>query len=298
LAQLRADGDCRQLLDRDPVTRASLFFKAVIPWVRVTPTARTMVAMVQSPTDPVPFLVVIDLDIARYDRFFEFEPRGAQQVEVLGVGADPSTDSGFVVVKYALGEQIRAEARFVDRNARVTDIVNLPVPPLDLYTEDAIPGFLQKNDAGWVAGVLDDGFVLVFDRNRGAVRDPGNLEAIGVHRWEGETFVVGLANGRPALSRVNDDGTLASPRVWEAAEATARALRGQIVIQDDRFQPHRTLRWSNPGPAFGPFPFLYPHSPHRYTESTSLLSIAGPDYMVAGETFTAVAVGPVGLSYP
>jgi hypothetical protein len=298
LASLDALGDCKQLLDKDPVTRANLAFKAVIPWVRVTPTARTMVAMVQSPTDPVPFFVVIDLDIRRYDRFQEFEPRGAIDVEVLGVGADPDNDAGFVVVKYTLGEQVRVEGRFVDRNGEVTDIVNLPVMPLQNYGEDTMTGFMQINSAGWVSGVLEDGFVLVFNRTRGAVRDNGNFETVGVHRWEGETYVVGTANGRPAIARVQDDGTLASPRVWESAEATARAMQGNVVIQDDRFQPHRTLTWPNPGPAFGAFPWLYPHTPHRYTQDTSLLSIAGPAYMAAGETYTAIAVGPVGLSYP
>jgi hypothetical protein len=298
LASINAVGDCKQLLDRDPITRANLAFKGVIPWVRVTPTARTMVAMVQSPTDPVPFFVVIDLDIRRYDRFEEFEPRAAQDVEVLGVGADPDNDAGFAVVKYLIGEETRVEARFVDRNANVTDIVNLPVPPLDMYGEDALTGFMQINSAGWVAGVLEDGPVVVFNRQRGAVRDNGGFETVGVHRWEGETYVVGVASGRPAIARVQDDGSLANPQRWQASEETARSLQGNVVIQDDRFQPHRTLTWPSPVSAYGQFPWMYPHSPHRYTEDTGLISIAGPSYTAAGETYTAIAVGPAGLSYP
>lgn len=296
LAELGANQNCRQLLDRDPVTAADLSFKAVIPWARVRPTTRTLVALIQSPSDPVPFQVVVDLDLLRYTRFEEFTPRAAQEVQFLGVGADPDDDSGFFVVKYSIDETVRVEGRFIDQDAQVTDIVNLP--GLEMLEEDAMTGFMQVNGAGWVAGVLDTGEVVTFNRESGGFRDAGNLEPVGVHKWEGDVWIVGTANGRPAIARVNDAGNLEKPRVWESAEATARALQGQIVIQDDRFTPYRTLTWNSPTAAVGPFPLLYSSALHPYTDGETVISVAGPSYMTAGQTFTSVAVGPVGVSYP
>ncbi len=295
--------DCRQVLSRDPNSQSQLAFKALVPHVKWTPSRRTMVGLVQAPSDPVPFQVVLDLDIRRYTQFEEFVPRNADNVVSLGVGADASKDAGFWVVKYEIGDNdqaepsIRVEARFMNDDAEVTDIVN--ISGLDAAEEDAMVGFMQIGDAGWAAGVLGTGQVLLFDRQRARLLDStGALEPVGVHLWEGTVYVVGLANGRPAIAAVTDGGSLGSPVVWAASERLANSLRGDQVVQDDRFTPIRTLTWNNPEQAFGEFPFVQPNSPWPYATDSSLLMMAGPTYTSGGQTFVSLATGPVGLSYP
>lgn len=305
-ALVEVDGlnsNCKQVLSRDPNSQSQLAFKALIPRVKWTPSKRTMVGLVQAPSDPVPFQVVIDLDIRRYTRFEEFIPRNAENVVSLGTGREDATEAGFMVVRYEIegdeGEEpdVRVEARFLDANAEVTDIVQ--IGGLDAYEEDAMTGYMQIGDAGWAAGVLNDGAVLLFDRNSSRVlTDTGPLEPVGVHLWEGTAWVVGMANGRPSIAAVNGNGGLDNPVVWAASERLAGSLRTSVVVQDDRFTPIRTLNWANPEAPFGDFPLVVPNAPWSYATETSLMMIAGPTYTSGGQTFVSLAVGPVGLSYP
>jgi hypothetical protein len=298
-------GGCREILDRDPFSLADIGFKSVIPWVKETPSRTTAVGMVRSPSDRVPFYILVDLDVGVYTDVHEFVPRGASNVLSLGVGANPSEETGFQVVRYEIGEgEVRVEGRFIDlhpdawsdRDRVVTDVVN--ISGLEDYEEDAVVGFMQQNPTGWVAGVTEMGEVFTFDRNGGRVRDTGTLQPVGVHRWDDEVYVVGIGNGRPAISRMGTNGELEPAQLWESSERTARALQSSLRIMDDRIRPVRFVTWSNPAQAVGDFPFLHPHSPHLYGLDTSLLLLAGPSYTTAGESFTSVALGPVGLSYP
>lgn len=305
-ALVEVDGlssDCKQVLKRDPNSQSQLAFKAIIPRIKWTPSKRTMVGLAQAPSDPVPFQVVIDLDIRRYTRFEEFIPRNAENVVSLGTGREDATEAGFMVVRYEIegdeGEEpdVRVEARFLNANAEATDIVQ--IDGLDAYEEDAMTGFLQIGDAGWAAGVLNDGAVVLFDRNTSRVlRDTGPLEPVGVHLWEGTAWVVGVANGRPSIAAVNGSGGLDNPVVWAASERIADSLRTSVVVQDDRFTPIRTLEWASPDAPFGDFPLVVPNAPWSYATDTSLMMIAGPTYASGGQTFVSLAVGPVGISYP
>jgi hypothetical protein len=288
--------DCRDILDTDPKSAADLAFKAVIPWVKETPSRTTMVAFIQSPSDPVPYWVVVDLDLRRYTTAEEFVPRGGSDVTVLGVGADPDNDSGFVLLRYEIEGAIRVEGRFLADDATVTDIAN--IDGLQMAAMDEMTGFMQVNNAGFVAGITKAGELVVFNENGGEVRTDLPLTPIGIHKWEGEVYVVGTGSGRPAVAKLGENGGLGSPRVWGASERAAASLRGTLRVQDDRFTPVDTRTWTDPVGAFGPFPFLTPHSPHPYAVDTTLLLIAGPSYMTAGETFTSIAAGPVGISYP
>ena len=290
-------GGCREILDRDPFSLADIGFKSVIPWVKETPSRTTTVGMVRSPSDRVPFYILVDLDVGVYTAVHEFVPRGASNVVSLGVGANPDDDAGFQVVRYEIGDgEVRVEGRFIDHLANVTHVVN--ITGLDDYGEDAVVGFMQHNRAGWVTGVLESGEVFSFDRNGGRLRSTGNLQAIGVHRWEDEVYVVGLGNGRPAISRVGPSGELEAPQLWESSELTATALKSSLRIMDDRIRPVRFVTWQSPEQAVGDFPFLHPHSPHQYGLGTALLVLAGPSYTTAGESFTSAALGPAGLTYP
>ncbi|MEM6290551.1 MAG: hypothetical protein AAGA54_04770 [Myxococcota bacterium] len=305
-ALVEVDGitsNCRQLLARDPNSQAQLAFKAVVPHVKWTPARRTLVALVQSPSDEVPFQVVVDLDIRRYTTFEEFVPRNAQNVVSLGTGAEEATEAGFVVVKYEIANDdaadptVRVEGRFMNDVAEVTDIVN--ISGLDDVEQDAMTGFMQIGDNGWAAGVLEDGRVLTFNRDSARVTDDtGALEPVGVHLWQGTAYVVGVANGRPSIAEITDNGTVANPIVWAASERLADALNGNLVVQDDRFTPIRTLTWNSPEAAAGSFPLVAPNAPWPYATDTSLLMIAGPSFSSGGTDFVSLATGPIGLSYP
>lgn len=290
-------GGCRELLDQDPTTGADLAFQGVVPWVKETPSRTTTVALIQSPSDPVPFFVQVDLDQGVYTNLSEFVPRGGDDVTVLGVGAHPPDDSGVMVVKYTLNEDtVRVEGRFLDDEAAVGDIANLD--GLGEVELDGFAGFLQVTDEGTAAGVLQTGELVVFNAAGGGVRNAGNLEAVGVHRWNGDVWVVGLGNGRPAVARINEGGGIDPPQVWSASEQVAQSLRGQQIVLDDRIKPVKTQAWTDPVQAVGEFPFLQAHPLHPYAQDTTLLLVAGPGYNTAGEAFTSVAVAPVGVSFP
>lgn len=289
-------GGCRELLDQDPRTAADLAFVGVLPWVKETPSRTSTVALIQSPSDPVPFFVTVDLDQGVYTNLSEFVPRGADDVTVLGVGARPSDDSGVMVLKYTLGDDVRVEGRFVADDATVGAIANLS--GLDDVPLDGFAGFLQVTADGVAVGVLQTGEVVAFDGERGGVRASGGLEPVGVHLWNDEVWVVGIGNGRPAVARVGAGGVLQAPQVWAASEHVATSLRGAQLVLDDRVKPVQTMSWTDPVAAVGPFPFVQAHSVHPYAEGTTLLLVAGPGYVAAGEPFTSVAVAPVGVSFP
>ena len=285
------------MLDIDPTSRADIAFKGVIPWVRDTPSRVTLVALVQSPSDRVPFHTLVDLDVRLYADIVEFIPRGANDVEVLGTGADPEAEIGFYVVKYVIGDETRVEARFIDANAQVQDIVNLQ--GLEAFAEDSILGYMQASEAGWVGGLLQSGELLLFSRDGGRIQDDlGNVEVRGVHRADGDLWIVGVANPRPVLSRVDDNGNLGPPQVWSTSEQLARTLNGPLRVRDDRFTPIELRRWDSARATNGEFPFLSPFSPHTFALDTALLIISGPSFESGGLTRTEQAIGPVGIAYP
>jgi hypothetical protein len=107
-----------------------------------------------------------------------------------------------------------------------------------------------------------------------------------------------MANGRPSIAPVTDSGGLGAPVVWASSERIAESLRSNVVIQDDRFTPIRTLTWTNPDAPFGEFPMVVPNAPWSYATDTSLMMVAGPTYTSGGQSFVSLAAGPVGLSYP
>lgn len=287
---------CKDVLDRDPATAADIAFEGVVPWVEDTPSITETVALISSPSDPVPFFAVIDLRVNQYTDIDVFQPRNAKNVVVLGTGANPSSRDRVMIVAYDLGEDHRVEARFLGDDAEVTDVVRLD--GLDAYEEDAVLGFLVQNDAGWFSGALEDGRVLVVGRGGGGVQDLDDLEVAGVHHWDGEVYAVGTNEGQPAIARLRADAKFEPSRVWTTSKRVTTDLARPLEVMDDRARPVRYETWSNPRSGVGPHPFVQPHSPHRYAVDTSLLLVAGPTFQTGGVPFTSVSVGPVGLSYP
>lgn len=290
------DGSCKAILDHDPGTAADVRFLAVIPWVHETPSRRTVVGVVQSPSDPVPYHAVIDLDLGRYTDLEPFQPTTARQVEVLGVGAQRDRGIGVYVVKYLDGQSVKVDAVFVDRTGRVTARASLG--GAEGLTQDAVLGELAVSPRGRVVGLLDTGDLLVFDPGGGGVRSTNGFAAAGVHERGGVLWLVGTADGRPVLARLGDDGSIGAAQTWTASQRAADRLRGQVTVLDDRQDPRVYLRWTDPRSAIGPFPFVSPYAPHDYAQDTSLWLVAGPSFDAGAEPRTSVAMAPLGISYP
>ena len=299
-ALVRSDGPtggCKQLLRTDPASSAKLNFRAVIPWVRETPSATTTVAWIQSLTDRVPFQVVIDLDEGIYTSLSEFSPASAEEVAVIGTGGNQMATEGVIVVRYLLDGTLRTEARFVDHLGQTIDKVNLPA--LDDLGEFGLKGFVERNDAGLYVALDDNGQLLMFDRSGGQRVTPTGIDPVGVHRWEGGLWLVGVAGGRPAVVQIEDSGSLGKVQTWDASLEASSSLGKKADVIDDRSLPSAQIEWSNPRTAMGPFPFVHSHSMHKYATDTTAWLIAGPSFTsFGGEERTSIAFGAVGVSYP
>ncbi|GAC1351275.1 MAG: hypothetical protein NVSMB1_02720 [Polyangiales bacterium] len=285
---------CGEVLGGDPTSGSQLIYRAVIPYVREAPSSTTLVALVQSPSDPTPFWAKINLNVTKVTDFIPFMPGSAREVVVIGTGADGESGNGFVLVQYKVANEVHVEARFLDANANQYASTPLNAGALEEY---GVVGYLQSNGNGLVAGLLKSGKLLVFDTSGGALVNLPGMKPAGLHRWNGNLWAVGTWAGRPVISSLDDRGNPSPPVVWAASEAAAARLTSTITVIDDRSLPSRAVGW-NATNAAGPFPFVTAFSPHPYGTDTALGTVAGPSYDVGGAKFTAFAIAPVGITYP
>jgi hypothetical protein len=290
-------GGCESVANHDPATNADLAFLGVAPWVREAPSRTTLLAMVRSPADAVPFEGLVDLDTRRTVELRRFEPADAAEVEVLGTGAEPSRGLGVFLVRYRLGTELRVEAIFLDEAGQRVAVAT--IDNAIAYGEDAVLGSLQFSGSGLVGGLLEDGDLVVFGRDNGFVRGVGTvMTPVGVHGWGGELWLVGTRGGSPVVARLGQDGGPGQAQAWGASERAAASLSGGITVLDDRTEPRRWVAWDQPGTAMGDFPLLSPHAPARFADGTTGWLVAGPYFDVGGEPRTSVAFGPLGIAYP
>lgn len=295
LVRVTSQGDCRRVLDRDPSTGTDLLFDAVLPRVYETATRTSLVALVRAQVETLPFTIRVDLNANTYTSPRGFEPATAKDLVIHGVGASGVTGEGWVLASFVDGGAALTEARFYD-----VDGVLLARAPIE-NRGDPIPpygvrGFLQGDKNGLVAGLLDDGRVVVFDRGRGRVVDGPSMEAVGVHTWRGALYVVGSRDDGAAVARIGEDGAIGAVLPWAASRAMAETLGGPLDVTDDRAPPRRTERITPR--ATGRAPFVTEHSPHPYADGTTLLTIAGPTVGEGDASFTLIAVAPAGITYP
>jgi hypothetical protein len=289
-------GDCHRVLDRDPGTDTSLLFRAVLPWVHDSPSRTTLVALVQSPVDPLPFSTRIDLQAEIVTNVNAFDPPDAKNVRVLGVGANRENREGAVLLQFERGDTYRTEARFFDEEAVQIGVTRLSLP--QAAREHEVLGFLQVTTSGLAAGLLRSGEIVTFDKAGGRVTKIDSMTPVGVHKWQDALHVVGTRDGHPVVSRLDDRGTPGPVAIWSASEVAAGALRGPLEIRDDRALPSRTTAWATARTAMGDFPFVHAHSSNEYSVGTTLWLAAGPSFDTGGAKVTAFAVVPIGVSYP
>jgi hypothetical protein len=287
---------CSAVLDHDPGTDSNLLFRAVLPWVRDAPSQTSLVAMVQSPIDPLPFIVRVDLNGTILTNIAGFTPADASDVTVIGVGAEREANAGFMLIQYTRGGNKVVEGRFYDADSNLTGTGSVKSDPLPEY---GVLGYLQRSSRGLVVGLLRDGSLVSFDASGGRVTPVANgMKPIGVHVWNGSLFLVGTKDGHPVIAGIDNRGGVLPAATWDASERAADGLGGAIVVTDDRTLPSRPATWKPVRTATGEFPFLSPHALTQHAPDTTLWVIAGPTFEFGGGTKTAFAMAPVGVTYP
>jgi hypothetical protein len=290
-------GGCGSVADRDPSSNANLSFLGVAPWVREAPSRTTLLAMVSSPADPAPFEGLVDLETGQVVDLRPFEPAEARDVVVLGTGADAGRQTGVFLVRYRLGDELVVEGVFLDAGGGRASVAWIE-GGRDLG-EDAVLGHLQFSGRGLVAGLLEDGDLIIFGRRQGVVRSLDlDLDVVGLHAWGGDLWLAGTDDGTPVVARLDDEGWPGELQPWTASLQAAETLAGPVHVLDDRAEPRRWVSWEEPSTAMGEFPFLSPHPPSRIAEGTAAWLVAGPSFAAGGEERTSVAFGPLGISYP
>ncbi len=289
-------GSCRKILSYDPTTGVELNIYAAIPWVDETPTHTTMLALIRAPVDETYFHAVIDLDVEQYTYVRPFEPEGAQDIQVLGVGADADRREGYLVVAYNEGGTTRVEALILDVDGDEIDRVPIGLDGEELYAY-MIQGNIQRSDGGIAVGLFEDGRLLVFNDKGGGPKSVG-FSAQGLFKYKGTMYVTGMQSGDPVIAEVEESGSLRDPRVWTAAERAGSGLRGTVEVVDERSDPSRNRDWDDPDSAIGQHPLISPFPLDTYTEGSTGWLIAGPGYSATPEDMRAVAFGPVGIDAP
>lgn len=294
------DGSCHAVLDHDPSTNADLSFEAVMPGVRNLAERATLVAWVQSPTDPLPFSAQIDLEAELMTNVQQFQPSDAEDVQVIGTGGVRERERGIVLVQYREASQAFLEIRGFDADGDLTDRVQVAGGPFAKY---AVQGYLEMDDGDLVAALVatndpDNPLqLLTADSKGGDVGAVNSMTPVGVHRWQGQLWLVGLANNAPVVARIARGG-IGPTAPWSASTATASSFGATTTVRDDRSLPSRDTTWSNVTTATGLFPFLSAWSLTENAPGTTLWVFAGPADTDSTLKLTSFAVAPVGVTYP
>jgi hypothetical protein len=292
-----SSGACTAVLDTDPSSGANLTFEAVVPLVTERPSRATVPVLIQSAADPAPYHALVDLDLGRYTDARPFEPAGATDVVVLGVGADQDGRTGFLLVRYESPENGGVvEALYLDDEGQL--VARAPILGADAAPPDAVVGYLQSVDGNRVVGLLETGELVSFDRSGGAVSGFTGFAAAGVHAWEGQLYLVGMDGEQPVVAPLDPGGQPGAAQVWEASAAARLSLGSALAVLDERSAPRKTVAWEDSISAIGEAPFVSAHSPDLYAEGTTGWLIAGPAFQVETNPQTSVAFAPVGISYP
>lgn len=281
---------CSAVLDIDPQTNSDLQFKAVMPFVRVTSTQITAVALVKTPTDVQPFSALVDLDRGIMTNTASLPGTGT--VKVLGVGAERDGDARVTLID----RDGKMEADFFDDEANFTGRASVDGqrPP-----EYGIVGTIRMNAAGTWACLSSLGELLVFTRaGGGPVAFDGGVTPIGVHLWKDALWLVGTTGNKPVVVPLDDSGHPGQPVEWAASERAAAALTGALTLNDDRSFPIRQVTWTNVITAIGPHPFLSATSPFPHAPDTTVWVVAGPSDTEGTRPLTSIAIAPVGVTYP
>jgi len=294
LVEVRSNlGSCSEVLSTDPVSGAEMYFEAVVPWVRETPTRSTLITLIKSVNDARPFLTLIDIEEQIYTEVQPFEPSNARDVTVVATGANPDRFEAYIVVTYTLNNETVSEVMVVDGFGDIIDRIELQGDPS--LSEWAVVGFLQGADNGLVAGILESGELIIFNGAGGGVTSVNSFDAIGIHKEDGMLYVTGMGGNEPVIAPISSNGAVGNPIIWTSALNAGQALSGSMPIVDERNSPIRNTTWSDVESAISTWPLVTPYPLDDYVTGTTGWLIAGPWY-TSVERMTSVAFAPVGYS--
>jgi hypothetical protein len=286
-------GSCSEVLPSDPVSSAEMYFEAVVPWVRETPTRSTIITLIKSINDARPYLTLIDIEEQIYTEVQPFEPTNAKDVTVIGTGANPDRFEAYIVVTYTQNGSTVSEVMVIDGFGNITDRISLQNDAsLD---EWAVVGFLQGADNGLVAGMLETGEILIFNGAGGGVSSVNSFDAVGIHEEDGMLYVTGMGGNDPVIAPISSSGVVGNPIIWTAAKSAAQGLSGAISVVDERNSPMRNTTWEEPESAISTWPLVTPYPLDDYVDGATGWLVAGPWY-TSIERMTSVAFAPVGYS--
>jgi hypothetical protein len=290
-----SSGGCRRILEVNPTTGTSLAFLSVLPHVEESPSRTFLRALIQAPSDPRPYFVTVDLDLAIFTEINEIDI--GSDFAAIGAGWDEETQSGAYVVQFEIDGALRTEAWFINSFG---DLEETPtIEDGAEFAEDGILGWLQFGRPAPVAGLLSDGQILIFNRDEGITKTHSQLQGRGVHPWEDRLWLVGLgSSGDPMLSEIGTGGDFADAVLWNASIEASESLERELQVLDDTVVPGRLRSWDDPRAVPGESPFLHPHPPHRYAQQTTLMTLGGPSFDFLDTRQTSTAFVPVGISYP
>lgn len=301
LVVVPSSASCQPLLDKDPSTGIDLFFRAIIPWVQVSPSRSTLVALIQAQTDPAPYSALIDLGSGTLiegvaTNLAAFAPSTATNVNVIGVGADPDNGVGFVLLSYTSAGATKMEGRFYDQGANLIASAPIMGAPPPAY---GVVGYLQPSSSGQAIGLTSSGSLVTFNHTGGQIVPiDHSITPAGVHRWTDQLWLVGTSQGKPMIAPIADTGQIGGLVEWTASERALASIKGTVTVSDDRSFPARLTTWSKVVTGIGAFPFLSPFALWPHATGATLWAIAGPEFTNDAMPETAVAIAPVGVSYP
>jgi len=288
-------GACHDVLSSDPVTSTTVEFRAVIPLVRQTSARSTLLALVQGLTDPAPTHTVVDLDQRLYGDFRPFEPTDATGIKVIGVGADPVNQRGYLVVQYTQGGSSRFEALVLDYSG--DELYRVSLDSGEDLEEFAVLGELSVSDSGLVAGILNDGRVLMFDNTTGSIIDSTSFDPVGVQPRDGQLWLTGLSGDEPLIAPIEDSMEIGTPQTWDSANSLQARIDNGVIVLDERRDPSKKVHWKDAVSALASHPLVTPHPLDLHTTETTGWMLSGPHYESIN-TYTSVAFTPVGVSFP
>lgn len=288
-------GTCHEVLDNDPVTGTLLKWKAVAPWVRISPSRATTVAIVRATAEDENYVVLLDMQREIMTNLSRLTPIGLTDLKILGTGADERIDEILFAVSYNWeGQQIH-EGLIFDSNAALKRRI-----PLDLDVspdEYAVLGFFQSNGGGAWAGVRDDGGLILLDENSGYDTTP-EFDALGLLRTDTSLFVTGLLGSTSVAAKLANNSGLNGAREWDSPMKAQSKLQPPMTIYDERNSPVTKTSWSTVKNAINVLPLISPHPLDSYTTQSTGWLLAGPAYSGPAEDITSVGFVPIGWESP
>ena len=288
-------GTCHEVLNHDPVTGTTLHWEALAPWVRISPSRVTTVALVRATNEDENYITLLDLERELMTNLQPLQPMGLTDLVIIGTGADPVRNEALFVVSYVFEGATINEAILLDSDASILKRI-----PLDLDTSPesyGVVGFFQSTGGGAWAGVRESGSLILISPAGGYDTTP-DFDAYGLLKTQQNLFVTGLLGNSAVAAKVSHNSELNGAREWKSPTNAYSSLSGQVSVFDERNSPLRKTTWTEAESAIGVLPLISAHPLDPYTLQSSGWLVAGPSYTGPAEEITSIGFAPIGWTSP